>query len=91
MFKQNDKTTTINHENVQQEKNFCYFSQENAGLPTLILYRLRFEELDCKAYSKKFAFTIGSDEGLSTQSLESQVPVLTSRYSAKSFFLCSTI
>ena len=44
-------------------------SQENAGLPTLILYLLRFEELDCKAYSKKFAFTIGSDEGLSTQSL----------------------
>ena len=66
-------------------------SQENAGSPTLILYLLGFEELDCKAYSKKFAFTIGSDEGLSTQSLESQVPVLTSRYSAKSFFLCSTI
>ena len=66
-------------------------SQENAGLPTLILYLLGFEELDCKAYSKKFAFTIGSDEGLNTQSLESQVPVLTSRYSAKSFFLCSTI
>ena len=66
-------------------------SQENAGLPTLILYLLRFEELDCKAYSKKFAFTIGSDEVLSTQSLQSQVPVLTSRYSAKSFFLCSTI
>lgn len=44
-------------------------SQENAGLPTLILYLLRFEELDCKAYSKKFAFTIGSDEGLSTQAL----------------------
>ena len=44
-------------------------SQENAGLPTLILYLLRFEELDFKAYSKKFAFTIDSDEGLSTQSL----------------------
>jgi len=44
-------------------------SQENAGLLTLILHLLRFEELDCKAYSKKFAFTIGSDEGLSTQSL----------------------
>ena len=77
MVKQNDKTTTIKHENVHQEKNFCYLcsaitlnnSQENAGLPTLILYLLRFEELDCKAYSKKFAFTIGSDEGLSTQSL----------------------
>ena len=44
-------------------------SQENAGLPTLILYLLQFEELDCKAYSKKFPFTISSDEGLSTQSL----------------------
>ena len=32
-------------------------SQENAGLPTLILYVLQFEELDCKAYSKKFPFT----------------------------------
>ena len=25
-------------------------SQENAGLPALILYLLRFKELDCKAY-----------------------------------------
>ena len=99
-FKQNDKTTTINHENVHQEKNFCYLcscynsqqlSRERRftchNSLSLKIWRIRLQSIlkkVCFYYWLRRRFEL-------SKPYWSQVLVLTSRYSAKRSFLCSTI
>ena len=102
MFKQNDKTTTIKHENVHQEKNFCclcscYNSQQLSrkrrftypNSLSLKIWRIRSR---LQSILKKVCFYYWLRRRFEhSKPYWSQVPVLTSRYSAKSSFLCSTI